>query len=363
MKKLMIYAGSAVFAVSCTSLSVDEARAYQSEMEAANAPTEEHASAFENGLHDDFAFYNGATGNVWPREEITVTPEWFDEDTTHSEFLSALAVGNVVSAFGKGTSTYGMFDINTRYHAMYTKDSDGSIKWLRNMAVNEHLLAYRWMKLSIDEERFNELFKGMAMNSTHLRFTTSAAYSDSLAEEYPDYAPAHFGHMLLAWQSGDEAKFMELVETVKSKMGGENEAETQWMMAMTADEPEMRTYHWQNALNLAPNAPMIATFYSFNQPNMEVKEAVIRRVLERHPGNPGLCNVLGYILMAQERMDEAKDYFEFNVDYNGDLANSFDSMGDWYARNGDKESALEMFQKAADMDPTNFTFNPDRAEE
>jgi len=231
------------------------------------------------------------------------------------------------------------------------------------MAVNEHLLAYRWMQLSIDEERFNELFRGMAMNSTHLRFTTSAAYSDSLVEEYPDYAPAHFGHMLLAWQSGDEAKFMELVETVKSKMGGENEAETQWMMAMTADEPEMRTYHWQNALNLAPNAPMIATFYSFNQPNMAVKEAVIRRVLDRHPGNPGLCNVLGYILMAQDRMDEAKDYFEFNIDYNGDLANSFDSMGDWYARNGDKESALEMFQKAADMDPTNFTFNPDRVEE
>ena len=363
MKKLMIYSGSALFAVSCNSLSVDEARAYQSEMEAANAPTEEHATAFENGLHDDFAFYNGTSGKVWPKEEITVTADWFDEDTTHSEFLSALSVGNVVSAFGRGTSTYGMFDINTRYHAVYTKDSDGSVKWLRNMAVNEHLLAKRWMDLSIDEDRFNELFKGMAMNASHLRFTTSAAFSDSLAEEYPDYAPAHFGHMLLAWQAGDEAKFSELVETVNSKMGGENEVEMEWMMGLTAEDQAMRTYHWQNALNLAPNHPMIATFYSFNQPSVAVKEAVIRRVLENHPGNAGLCNVMGYILMAQDKMEEAKEYFQFNVEYHEDLANSFDSMGDWYVRNGDKEAALEMFQKAADMDPTNFSFNPDRAEE
>jgi len=73
--------------------------------------------------------------------------------------------------------------------------------------------------------------------------------------------------------------------------------------------------------------------------------------------------VMGYILMAQDKMEEAKEYFQFNVEYHEDLANSFDSMGDWYVRNGDKDAALEMFQKAADMDPTNFSFNPDRAEE
>jgi hypothetical protein len=364
MKNLMLTAIAASLLASCSTLTSDEAREFQTSMEKANAATQEHADAFYNALNDDFAFYNGATGGLWPKSEITVTPDWFDEDTTYSEFLSTHESGNVVSAFGKGVSKYGMFEINTRFHALYTKADDGSVNWLRNMAINEHLLAFRWMDLSIkDDDRFSELFQGMARSATTLRFATAAAYSDSLASEYPDYAPAHFGHFLKAWQDNDESGMLELVESISGKLDNENHAETEWMMGITADSREMRTYHWQNALNLSPNAPLITVFYSFNQPNVAVKEAVVRRVLERHPGNAGLCNVMGYILMGQDKMEEAKEYFEFNMTFHDDLANSFDSMGDWYAKNGDSENALEMFQKAADMDPDNFTFDASRAEE
>ena len=65
MKNLMLTAIAASLLASCSTLTSDEAREFQTSMEKANAATQEHADASYNALNDDFAFYNGATGGLW----------------------------------------------------------------------------------------------------------------------------------------------------------------------------------------------------------------------------------------------------------------------------------------------------------
>lgn len=64
-------------------------------------------------------------------------------------------------------------------------------------------------------------------------------------------------------------------------------------------------------------------------------------------------NSLGYELMEQGKLDEAKFIFRTNTIDHPESSNVFDSMGEYYYRTGELEESRHNYEKAYELDPSN----------
>lgn len=64
-------------------------------------------------------------------------------------------------------------------------------------------------------------------------------------------------------------------------------------------------------------------------------------------------NDLGYKLMTGGKLKEAIRVFQLNVESYPASANAYDSLGEAYMKNGDRERAIENYEKSLKLDPTN----------
>jgi len=82
--------------------------------------------------------------------------------------------------------------------------------------------------------------------------------------------------------------------------------------------------------------------------------------LTDHPAS--VFNSLGYLYMADNEMEKAKNAFDNYLLTAPDNANAYDSMGDYCARMKDYKQAQEDYLKAYDMDPFNFSNSQEKAD-
>jgi len=98
----------------------------------------------------------------------------------------------------------------------------------------------------------------------------------------------------------------------------------------------------------------------YNMPNTSADEInkIVRyrqHKLETHFGYPVppfpefLMNMQGYMSMDMEKMERAKKYFELTIEYYPNSANAYDSMADYYEKNGDNENAIKFVTKAFEI--------------
>lgn len=69
--------------------------------------------------------------------------------------------------------------------------------------------------------------------------------------------------------------------------------------------------------------------------------------------NEQQMNRLGYDLMGAQRIKDAIEVFKLNVEDYPQSANVYDSLGDAYARDGQKELAIKNYQHSLELDPKN----------
>jgi predicted alpha/beta superfamily hydrolase len=62
-----------------------------------------------------------------------------------------------------------------------------------------------------------------------------------------------------------------------------------------------------------------------------------------------LLNMQGYMSMDMGQMERAKVNFELTIEYYPNSANAFDSMADYYEKNGDNENAIKFVTKAFEV--------------
>lgn len=67
-----------------------------------------------------------------------------------------------------------------------------------------------------------------------------------------------------------------------------------------------------------------------------------------------LLNMSGYMNMDMEQMEKAKMYFDFTIKYYPESANAYDSMADYYERNGDNQSAIKFVTKAFEISKDDY---------
>jgi tetratricopeptide (TPR) repeat protein len=64
-------------------------------------------------------------------------------------------------------------------------------------------------------------------------------------------------------------------------------------------------------------------------------------------------NALGYRLLSMKKVREAIEIFRLNVEAYPQSANVYDSLGQSYMTNGDKELAIRNYQRAVELNPQN----------
>ncbi|MFT5214237.1 MAG: putative alpha/beta superfamily hydrolase [Patiriisocius sp.] len=62
-----------------------------------------------------------------------------------------------------------------------------------------------------------------------------------------------------------------------------------------------------------------------------------------------LINMQGYMSMDMGQMERAKMFFELTIEYYPNSPNSYDSMADYYERNGDNDKAIKFVTKANEI--------------
>jgi tetratricopeptide (TPR) repeat protein len=66
-----------------------------------------------------------------------------------------------------------------------------------------------------------------------------------------------------------------------------------------------------------------------------------------------MLNDLGYDLLRNQKIKEAIEIFKLNVETFPQSANVYDSLGEAYMVNGDKESAIKNYEKSLELDSQN----------
>ncbi|MGH9872599.1 MAG: serine hydrolase [Pyrinomonadaceae bacterium] len=64
-------------------------------------------------------------------------------------------------------------------------------------------------------------------------------------------------------------------------------------------------------------------------------------------------NTLGYQLLQMKKIAEAIEIFKLNVEAYAQASNTYDSLGEAYLANGDKELAITNYKKSLELDPKN----------
>jgi predicted alpha/beta superfamily hydrolase len=67
-----------------------------------------------------------------------------------------------------------------------------------------------------------------------------------------------------------------------------------------------------------------------------------------------ILNMSGYMNMDMEQFEKAKMYFELAIEYYPESANSFDSLADYYERQGDITRAIHYVNKAFDISGSDY---------
>ena len=70
-------------------------------------------------------------------------------------------------------------------------------------------------------------------------------------------------------------------------------------------------------------------------------------------GNESTLNEIGYFLLGKDRKGDAITVFEYNVQLFPGSGNVYDSLGEAYLKNGDKNKALINYKKSVQLDPGN----------
>ncbi len=62
---------------------------------------------------------------------------------------------------------------------------------------------------------------------------------------------------------------------------------------------------------------------------------------------------LGYDLLKSKKVQEAIEIFKLNVEMFPNSSNVYDSLGEAYMVNGDKELAIKNYEKSLELNPKN----------
>ncbi|HEY0728476.1 MAG TPA: tetratricopeptide repeat protein, partial [Pyrinomonadaceae bacterium] len=104
-------------------------------------------------------------------------------------------------------------------------------------------------------------------------------------------------------------------------------------------------------------ADALVPFEHLTAGNIEKAIEGYRQIKKEKPDNAAVTeariNGLGYRFLREKKLPEALAYFKLNVEFYPKSSNVYDSLGEAYMANGDKELAIANYKKSLELNPKN----------
>lgn len=136
-----------------------------------------------------------------------------------------------------------------------------------------------------------------------------------------------------------------------------NKTEGEKLFASLADpnnSQEVNRETWAKLHTLFPDGSMIGNFYVVTRATPEERFTAAEEYIKQFPDVASMYNVIAYYYMNDKKdMVSAKKYFEKYIELYPSGSNPYDSMGEYYLINGDKENAKKYYSIALEKYPFN----------
>ena len=195
--------------------------------------------------------------------------------------------------------------------------------------------------------------------NTGLRYQDNFAFEHArqtfqqAIDEDPQFA---FAYYCLAWITPDRIKQDAIVKEGEKYLESANNGERTMLdpMAESLAGADVNWLEWlQNFTQLYPKEIRYINLlgnFANGDGDPEKAESYYKKSLAIEE-NPDALNSLGYLYTGQGKMNEAKVVLDRQIAVGGDLANPYDSMGDYYLEVKDNQKAKEYFENALSNDP------------
>lgn len=105
------------------------------------------------------------------------------------------------------------------------------------------------------------------------------------------------------------------------------------------------------------SAEMLIPFEEVSAGNIEKAMEGYRRIKKETPNNAAVTearlNSLGYVFLREKKLPEAIAYFKLNVEFYPKSSNVYDSLGEAYMAQGEKELAIANYKKSLELNTNN----------
>jgi CubicO group peptidase (beta-lactamase class C family) len=116
-----------------------------------------------------------------------------------------------------------------------------------------------------------------------------------------------------------------------------------------------RAYGWKSTLQgySAGDLLMLITIAKGTQAALDEYQRMKQGSLPGYKADESTLNTVGYALMGQKKIDEAIKVFKVNVQEYPKSWNCYDSLGEAYMSAGQKELAIQNYEKSLELNPQN----------
>jgi tetratricopeptide (TPR) repeat protein len=354
MKNYFYLTAIALLAVGCATqdaaLSESEVEAFVIEHITSQVGFEDAIQSYKSGLSSESMYFHPNMDSPANVNLDDVAAEWFYEDSITVDVMELNVKGPVASVMGIVHFHNFSFTGDRYFHGTVVKDGD-SYRWHRWFHVDGGMLAKNGFEVTSEVEGAEDLCYSMLYHTVQGDVDKASAISDSLLEMDPSMAMAGYGNMWKAWFMSDGEEWDRLIAQGLAQADDEDPAIAYLLKSLSSVNGD-RLQNAQMAHSLAPDSPVtqvnLAWVLMASDLSDEAK-IVLDQATKRWSAIGGTFNMLGYWYMDADNMEKALDCFNMYVRLAPDVANAYDSRGDYYVKLGDTAAAKENFLKAIEL--------------
>ena len=354
MKKYFYLAAIAVLTFGCTNqqanLSESEVKSFVIEHITSQVGFEDAIEPYKSGLSSESMYFHPNMDAPANANLDNVSAKWFYEDSITVDVMELNVNGSVASAMGVIHFHNFSFSGDRYFHGTVVKSGDG-YRWHRWFHVDGGMLAKNGFNVTSEVEGAEDLCYSMLYHSVQGDVEKASALSDSLLEMDPSMAMAGYGNMWKAWFMSDGDEWNRLVAQGVAQADDEDPAIAYLLKSLSSEHGD-RLQNAQMAHSLAPDSPVTQVNLAWvlmASDLMDEAKIVLDQATKRWSSIGGPFNLLGYWYMDENNMEKALDCFNMYVLLAPDVANAYDSRGDYYAKVGDLAAAKENYSKAIEL--------------
>jgi predicted alpha/beta superfamily hydrolase len=191
-----------------------------------------------------------------------------------------------------------------------------------------------------------DLFEGFIAASPHLQYDDGRVIG--MTEEILAGRPTLRKSLYITL--GDEPDYAETLEQFTGLLEKANDSGLRWEYVVMEDDDHMST----PLKSIYEGLEMVFTVWRYPGDLSEAEVSAVQSHYEMLSGElgyevlipEGLLNQLGYLLLSQERYDDAIAAFKLNIDNYPESANVYDSLGEAYEAMSEWSLARANYEKA-----------------